>query len=294
MDLFQGGDLRYHLCLRKKFTELETKFFISCLLLSLQYIHSKNIIHRDIKPENLVLDSNGYLALTDFGVASRKTRDNSNETSGTPGYMAPEVLCAQNHSFPVDFFAIGIMGYEFMTGKRPYLGRNRKEIKEAVFSKQAHVHRRDAFVFGWSVDSCDFINRMIVRKPSKRLGYNGILEIKQHPWLKYFNWKDLYLQKINPPYSPDFYERMNDSYYYPTHKKGLKTIERYMKIKKSQKYLNEFKLYEYYDRRKDQNIKNLIEEDNILIDNDSSQNDNVNRNNKEMKNTTSLFNTNKS
>ena len=66
------------------------------------------------------------------------------------------------------------------------------------------------------------------------------------------------------------------------------------KLKKAKKYLCEFKLYEYYDRRKDQNIINLIEEDNILSDNDSSQNDNVNRNNKEMKNTTSLFNTNKS
>ena len=99
MDLFQGGDLRYHLCLKKKFTEIETKFFISCLLLSLKYIHSKNIIHRDIKPENLVLDSSGYLALTDFGVASRKTRDNSSETSGTPGYMAPEVMWSESQ-FP--------------------------------------------------------------------------------------------------------------------------------------------------------------------------------------------------
>ena len=56
-----------------------------------------------------------------------------------------------------------------MTGKRSYLVRNRKEIKDAVFSKQAHVHRRDAIVLGWSVDSCDFINRMIIKKHSKKL-----------------------------------------------------------------------------------------------------------------------------
>ena len=207
--------------------------------------------------------------------------------------MAPEVLSNLNHSFCVDYYALGIIAYELMFKKRPYNGRNRREIKEQIMSQQIQIYSK--FIpQGWSKESADFINKLIIRKPNRRLGYNGILEIKQHPWLKYFNWKDLYLQKINPPYSPDFYEKMNDSYYYPTHKKGLKTIERYMKIKKSQKYLNEFKLYEYYDRRKDQNIKNLIEEDNILSDNDSSQNDNVNRNNKEMKNTTSLFNTNKS
>ena len=295
LDLLSGGDLRFHLCLTKKFTEEQSKFLISCIILALEYVHSNNIIHRDIKPENLVFDKKGYLKLTDFGIAKiyKKNIDNSNENSGTPGYMAPEVLSNLNHSFCVDYYALGIIAYELMFKKRPYNGRNRREIKEQIMSQQIQIYSK--FIpQGWSKESADFINKLIIRKPNRRLGYNGILEIKQHPWLKYFNWKDLYLQKINPPYSPDFYERMNDSYYYPTHKKGLKTIERYMKIKKSQKYLNEFKLYEYYDRRKDQNIKNLIEEDNILSDNDSSQNDNVNRNNKEMKNTTSLFNTNKS
>ncbi len=258
MDLFQGGDLRYHLCLRKKFTELETKFFISCLLLSLQYIHSKNIIHRDIKPENLVLDSNGYLALTDFGVASRKTRDNSNETSGTPGYMAPEVLCAQNHSFPVDFFAIGIMAYEFMTGKRPYLGRNRKEIKEAVFSKQAHVHRRDAFVFGWSVDSCDFINRMIVRKPSKRLGYNGIFEVMGHKWFDGIKWDDIEMRKMIAPFIPKNGDNFDRRYCEKVDKIDTATNERYLFYKGKEKYKEIFINYTFV--REDLIPQNYFEE----------------------------------
>ena len=114
MDLLSGGDLRYHICHKKKFSEDQTKFIVACVITGLQYIHSNNIIHRDIKPENLVLDSNGYVAITDFGVAKRNSKDNSNETSGTPGYMAPEVLCAQNHTFPVDFFAVGVMAFEFL------------------------------------------------------------------------------------------------------------------------------------------------------------------------------------
>ena len=83
MDLLTGGDLRYHLCKLRHFSEEESKFFIACLLLGLEYIHSNNIIHRDIKPENLVFDDNGYLRITDFGVAKIRKEDNSSETSGT-------------------------------------------------------------------------------------------------------------------------------------------------------------------------------------------------------------------
>ena len=92
MDLLLGGDMRFHIARRRKFSEEVTKFFIACLIHALEAVHNANIIHRDIKPENLVFDNDGYLRLTDFGVARRLTGDNASETSGTPGYMAPEVL----------------------------------------------------------------------------------------------------------------------------------------------------------------------------------------------------------
>lgn len=93
MDLLLGGDLRYHIARKKKFSEEQTRFFIACLIQALDQVHGESIIHRDIKPENLVFDNQGYLRLTDFGVARIQTPDNANETSGTPGYMAPEVMC---------------------------------------------------------------------------------------------------------------------------------------------------------------------------------------------------------
>lgn len=66
-----GGDLRYHIGKRIKFTQEQTKFLIACLVVALDYIHQNNIIHRDIKPENLVFDSNGYCKVTDFGIAKQ-------------------------------------------------------------------------------------------------------------------------------------------------------------------------------------------------------------------------------
>lgn len=93
MDYLSGGDLRYHICKYRRFSEETTRFFVACLVAGLEYIHEKNIIHRDIKPENLVVESDGYVRITDFGIARVWREDNAQDTSGTPGYMAPEVMC---------------------------------------------------------------------------------------------------------------------------------------------------------------------------------------------------------
>ncbi len=114
----------------------EIEFFIACILEALKTVHSQGIIHRDIKPENLVFEANGYLRLTDFGIARYWTPDNSSETSGTPGYMAPEVMCRQNHGVAADYFAVGVIAYECMNGRRPYLGKSRREIREQVLAHQ--------------------------------------------------------------------------------------------------------------------------------------------------------------
>ena len=89
MDYLDGGDLRYHLGNKRYFNEKETKFFVANIVIGLQFLHKNKIIHRDIKPENLVLDSQGYLRITDLGISREFKQNNSNDTSGTPGYMAP-------------------------------------------------------------------------------------------------------------------------------------------------------------------------------------------------------------
>jgi serine/threonine protein kinase len=88
-----GGDLRYHLNQRsKKFTERQSQFMCACIILALEYLHNNGVIHRDIRPENILIDGKGYCKIADFGLARIWQPNNSSDTSGTPGYAAPEVL----------------------------------------------------------------------------------------------------------------------------------------------------------------------------------------------------------
>ena len=105
------------------------------------------------------MDEKGYLRITDFGVAKIYQKENANETSGTPGYMAPEVMCAQNHSYGVDYFALGVLAFEFMYGIRPYLGKTRKEIKELILSRQVQIRKTD-IPDNWTSEAADFINKV--------------------------------------------------------------------------------------------------------------------------------------
>ena len=248
MDLLTGGDLRFHIAHKKVFTESQTKFFIANMLLALDYIHSQNIIHRDIKPENLVLEKKGYLRITDFGVAKINEIDNSSETSGTPGYMAPEVILVQNHGPPSDFFALGVIGYEFMLGFRPYLGRGRKEIKNLIISKQAKISKEE-LPEDWSEESREFINLLLQRKPRKRLGYNGVDEIKQHPWMKDIDWELLFQKKLEAPFIPPMNkENFDKKYCEGEDNVGETTIERYELYYNSELYEGVFKNYTYINK----------------------------------------------
>ena len=259
MDMLSGGDLRYHVSRYRKFSEEQTRFFIANMIYALQYIHGHNVIHRDIKPENLVLDEKGYVRITDFGIAKENMPDNSSETSGTPGYMAPEVMKAKNHSFPVDFFAIGVIGYEFMLGKRPYYGKNRKEIKEQMLSTPA-VIKEENIAHGWSTDSADFINLLLKRKEEKRLGYkNGAAEIMNHPWLKYYPWKELKNKTLLAPFVPEEMDNFDKHYCEGIDKISEETQLRYEEIYGSSYYKNAF--IHFYFNGDDEKVKERKEKE---------------------------------
>ena len=259
MDLLTGGDLRYHLCRINHFTEEETKFFISCILLGLDYIHKNNIIHRDIKPENMVCDERGYIRITDFGVAKLNKKNNSSEGSGTPGYMAPEIILRKNYSFCVDFFAIGVMGYEFIFGERPFKGKNRKDYKKSLLKNGVQINKED--VKGWSLESIDFINKCLKRKDVKRLGYNeGVKELKNHKWFNKYDWEGIANKKLDPPFVPKKEGNYDKKYCEMNIKEGEETLKRYQKYKEKNNIENIFIGYTYINSEL---IKEYINSDSI-------------------------------
>ena len=249
LDLLTGGDLRYQIGhhQRQYFSEQQTKFFISCIVESLSYIHNQNIIHRDIKPENLVFDDKGYLHITDFGIAKFKMKNNKNETSGTPGYMAPEVMKSLNHTGSVDYFAVGVITYELMMGQRPYIGKNRKEIKEQMMSRQIFIDE-EMIPLGWSEESADFINRLMERKDNKRLGYYNELEIKKHPWFFDIDFDELVNKRLNAPFLPKInHDNYDKKYCEEIEKVGYETNYRYEEYKVNEHYKDIFYGFTFYN-----------------------------------------------
>ncbi|CAD8048856.1 unnamed protein product [Paramecium primaurelia] len=201
LDLMSGGDLRYHLNKKKQFSESQTKFFIACIFISLDYLHQQGIIHRDLKPENLVFDKQGYIRLTDFGMAGIWRPNSLDYVCGSIGYIAPEMILQKQHGIGVDYFALGIIAYECMLGKRPYEANDLKQMKDLLLSQQIQL-KRSELPIEWSIEAGDFVNRLIKLNAEDRLGTNDPQEVMNHPWFKNFDWNKLISKQMNPPYVP--------------------------------------------------------------------------------------------
>ena len=214
MDYLSGGDLRYMICHRNYFTEEEIKFISACITLNLIYIHGNNIIHRDLKPENLVFDSDGYLHLTDFGIALEYHRGNIGvrNASGTPGYMGPEAINNKPHDFSTDYFALGFIVYGLMMRERLYQGNNRKEIREQMLNLEIKLDKDD-LPDDWKDENViDFINKLLIRKKKKRLGYKNDIEVKNHPWFNDVIFSEIENMTLNSPFVFDKEDNFDDSY----------------------------------------------------------------------------------
>ena len=116
-------------------------------------------------------------------------------------YIAPEVVNAKPHGFSADFWAIGVIIYELMFGRRPYSGIHRKEYKEQIATINVQIKPEDK-PKDWSNESVDICNQLLQRKEELRLGSKGIEKIKNHPWFNDINWNDLLNKKLVPPFVP--------------------------------------------------------------------------------------------
>ena len=185
------------------------------------------------------------MRITDFGIAKIFQNINSTETSGTPGYMSPEVIIGHNHNQVVDYFALGVLTHEFMIGKRPHIGKNRKEIKEKIIMSQ-FIITKDKIPLGWSSDAADFINKLLQRKPANRLGLRSAEEVKEHPWIKKYKWNELYNKKLEPPFKPPEGDNFDKKYCNQEEKVGNALKKKYEKYLNDPNYANAFDNFDFF------------------------------------------------
>ena len=188
--------------------------------------------------------------MTDFGVAKIISEEKISDTSGTPGYMAPEVIQGKNHSYPVDFFAIGIIGYELLIGHRPYRGKNRKEIKRLMSSEETEIliTEEDNTDNYWSEQCINFINSCLKLNVEKRLGYhNGLKELKEHNWFDKYDWNKLYNKKHETSFVPKDEKNYDQKHCEGNDKISDSTLERYKEYMRRDNYLQIFEGYTFFN-----------------------------------------------
>ena len=161
--------------------------------------------------------------------------------------MAPEVMRGLNHTGSVDYFAVGVITYELMMGIRPFLGKTRKEIKEQMMIKQIFLDENN-IPLGWTKYAADFINRLLLRKDSSRLGYYNDLEVKQHPWLNSINFDDLVKYKLISPFLPrKNHDNYDKKYCQEIEEIGIDTNLRYDEYRHNERYTQIFEGFTFYN-----------------------------------------------
>lgn len=199
LDYCAGGELFFHLSRLKRLTEDQARIVCAELVLALGHLHNESVVYRDLKPENILLGSDGHVKLADFGLAKEGVADRTGRTNsvcGTPEYLAPEVLDKLGHGTTVDWWCLGMVLYEMLTGLPPWYTQDRRtlfaRIRGAKLTFPPYV----------SDQARDLISAFLDRAPESRLGAEGVEEVKGHAFFNGLNWDDLYHKRIEAPIHP--------------------------------------------------------------------------------------------
>ncbi|KAJ2113698.1 hypothetical protein IW146_003655 [Coemansia sp. RSA 922] len=203
MEYVAGGELFTHMIKERIFCEDQAVFYSAELVLALSHLHKLGIVFRDTKPENILLDKRGHLVLTDFGLSKTALGEDgrTNTFCGTPSYMAPEVLnAAVSYEFSVDWWSLGILLYEMLTGAVPFKGKAPEKVAKNIANTKVNYPPY------MTPDARDLIIRLLRKKPEQRLGYgaNGVEKIKKHRFFRKVNWERLEKDhgSLTPPIVP--------------------------------------------------------------------------------------------
>lgn len=199
LEYAQGGELFHHLALERMFTEEVAAFYMAEMILALEHLHQNvRVIYRDLKPENCLLDHEGHLLLTDFGlskVALDEENERTNSVLGTIEYMAPEVIEGKAYDFSVDWWGLGAIGFDLLTGSPPFGGNNHAKIQQNILKQKLQL----PYFLG--PDAKDLFTRLLRKEPHKRLGGTqpkDIRALKSHRFFRQIDWKKLEKRELEP------------------------------------------------------------------------------------------------
>lgn len=202
LEYAQGGELFTHLAQQRMFTEEVASFYMAEMILALEHLHRNlGVVYRDLKPENCLLDADGHLLLTDFGLSKVAVGedDKCNSMLGTVEYMAPEVIQGHKYGMAVDWWSLGALGFDLLTGAPPFQGQNHAKIKERI------VKQKLAMPYFLGPDAKDLLTRLLRKDPNKRLGFNmpkDLLIMKKHRFFRRIDWKALARRELDAPIKP--------------------------------------------------------------------------------------------
>jgi serum/glucocorticoid-regulated kinase 2 len=196
-----GGELFHHLQREQRFDINRARFYTAELLCALECLHGFKVIYRDLKPENILLDYTGHIALCDFGLCKldMKDEDRTNTFCGTPEYLAPELLQGNGYTKSVDWWTLGVLLYEMLTGLPPFYDENTNNMYHKIMQEPLTFPSQDIV----PAAARDLLMRLLDRDPQRRLGANGAADIKAHHFFSNIDWRKLLQRKYEPSFKPN-------------------------------------------------------------------------------------------
>ena len=200
MEFIQGGELFFHLHRETRFDDEKTRFYVAELILALNFLHKNKIIYRDIKPENILLDKDGHIKLTDFGLSRICSEKNEKAFTicGTPFYIAPEIIEKKGYNDSVDWWSLGCLMYEMLFG-RPLFNFSNSKIDKNEYKKPIQFYNC------FSEEAKDLIGKLVELDPKKRIGAgpDGFENLKNHKYFESIDWDELENRNIKAPFIPN-------------------------------------------------------------------------------------------
>uniref|UniRef100_A0A671RSF0 non-specific serine/threonine protein kinase n=1 Tax=Sinocyclocheilus anshuiensis TaxID=1608454 RepID=A0A671RSF0_9TELE len=200
LEYLSGGELFMQLEREGIFLEDTACFYLAEISMALGHLHQKGIIYRDLKPENIMLNNNGHVKLTDFGLCKESIHDGTvtHTFCGTIEYMAPEILMRSGHNRAVDWWSLGALMYDMLTGAPPFTAENQKKTIDKILKCKLNLPPY------LTQEARDLLKKLLRRNASTRMGAGprDALDVQAHSFFRHMNWDDLLSFKIEPPFKP--------------------------------------------------------------------------------------------